>query len=156
MKNRVKMPSINPQEGTNVCPGLIFFINGWESTGSNEILNLKLLYPPSVNEIYSHVGRKRFVNKDGKNFYNYINKVFYLFNYPRFEDAKLEAILNLYPKDRRRRDLDNPQKILFDSFKKVGLYNDDTQIKKCTTIMNDPNASLPQPYIEIAIFRLTT
>jgi len=44
----------------------------------------------------------------------------------------VEVNVVLYPPDKRRRDLDNYQKALFDSLTHAGVWGDDSQIKRFT------------------------
>jgi len=43
--------------------------------------------------------------------------------------ADLKLVIHVYVPDRRRRDIDNLSKSLFDAMQKAGVYEDDTQIK---------------------------
>lgn len=42
----------------------------------------------------------------------------------------VSVIVTLYPPDRRRRDLDNFNKALFDALTRAGIWQDDSQIKR--------------------------
>ena len=46
--------------------------------------------------------------------------------------------IDLYPPDRRRRDIDNPLKCLLDSMTHAGVYEDDSQIKDIELHMREP------------------
>lgn len=44
--------------------------------------------------------------------------------------GRLNVTVLLYPKDARRRDIDNPIKFLIDSLQAANLFNDDSQIDR--------------------------
>ena len=47
-------------------------------------------------------------------------------------DGPLEIFIDVYPPDRRRRDVDNVQKALLDALAHGGAYHDDSQIARLT------------------------
>lgn len=52
------------------------------------------------------------------------------------EDVAVELVL--YPPDRRRRDLDNYCKSVFDALTHAGLWRDDSQIKHINAVFGEP------------------
>ena len=52
--------------------------------------------------------------------------------------CRLKAHLDIYPPDRRKRDIDNAQKCLLDAMEKAQLYLDDNQIKDLHSVMREP------------------
>lgn len=105
-----------------------------------------LPYPPSVNH-YKNVGRL-ITTKSGKMYQQRIDspetKRFYYEvwlkvmqekakeGFKSFEDSTipLSVYISLYPPDKRRRDIDNPLKLIFDSLVKAKVMADDSQIIK--------------------------
>lgn len=49
----------------------------------------------------------------------------------------LEVVINVFPPDKRRRDLDNLLKCLLDTMQKCDIYKDDSQISKLKIIRNE-------------------
>jgi crossover junction endodeoxyribonuclease RusA len=49
---------------------------------------------------------------------------------PSFGDARLQAIITIFPRDRRKQDLDNRLKSLLDSLENAGIYDSDSQFDK--------------------------
>lgn len=47
---------------------------------------------------------------------------------PKLGNARLEMQVTLYPKDRRKQDIDNRIKALWDALTDAGVFNDDEQI----------------------------
>ena len=99
---------------------------------------IELPYPPSVNH-YKKVGRPS-VSKNGYWYTPMVNttetKVYYWQVFMKikskglesFGDAKIYVEVDVYPPDKRKRDLDGILKVLLDSMQKGGLYDDDHQI----------------------------
>jgi crossover junction endodeoxyribonuclease RusA len=54
-------------------------------------------------------------------------------------EGRLSFTALLYPKDRRRRDVDNVLKSLLDSLAHAGTMHDDSQIKVLHVVMNEPD-----------------
>lgn len=48
-------------------------------------------------------------------------------NVPKFGDARLHAIISIFPRDRRKIDLDNRLKAIFDALQDAGVFDDDSQ-----------------------------
>jgi len=55
---------------------------------------------------------------------------------PAFNE--LDVDIELYPPDRRRRDIDNTLKALLDSLQHGGAYFNDSQVKRLTITMREP------------------
>lgn len=105
---------------------------------------LELPYPPSINHYYKTVRINRsisiFIGEKG---IAYRNKVFeavrkhknetnQLLHDPYFPHERLKVHIDLYPPDRRRRDLDNIFKGVLDSLQHGVVFKDDNQIDKLT------------------------
>jgi len=93
-------------------------------------ITLKLPWPPSVNNYY---GRTRtgsvFIKKEGKVFRETV--VAALAEFVRDREPltqRLQVWIEAYPPDRRRRDLDNIRKALFDALTHARIYEDDCLI----------------------------
>ncbi len=102
------------------------------------MINLTLPYPPTVNHYWKSSVKRVTGNKsrvitrvsdEGKAF---AEQVFWLVReqkaYKKLK-ADLKLVIHVYVPDRRRRDIDNLSKSLFDAMQKAGVYEDDTQIK---------------------------
>ncbi len=110
------------------------------------MIELELPWPPSVNH-YKRVGRT-ITTKNGKMYQQRVNtqetKTFYYEvwlkvkswnainrkNLPLGSTIDLCLYVDLYPPDKRRRDIDNPIKVLLDSLVKGELIKDDSQISR--------------------------
>ncbi len=109
----------------------------------------ELPWPPSVNHYYRHVGPRVLISKDGR---QYREGVVARFKYDRVTSltGPVELLIELYPPDNRRRDVDNSLKCLLDTFTHAGLYNDDSQICKLTVIKREPLPPDGLAYIRIS------
>ena len=99
-------------------------------------VTLELPYPPTVNT-YWRMGRGRmYIAKKGIDFRN---SVVALVGHRglKARNGNLDVRVSVYPPDRRKRDLDNVLKALFDSLFHAGVYNDDSQIKRIDAEMLD-------------------
>lgn len=91
------------------------------------MITLELPWPPSVNHYYRHVGNKVLISKEGRQYREVVANRIKAAGIKKNMD-KVEVAIQLYPPDRRRRDVDNVLKILLDSFTIGGIYEDDSQI----------------------------
>lgn len=93
------------------------------------MINLKLSWPPTVNTYYGNAknGRK-YLTKRGRTYKSDANAELCLQGAPKGLDARLEVIVDAYPPDRRKRDIDNILKPLLDCMTDYGVWLDDEQI----------------------------
>jgi Holliday junction resolvase RusA-like endonuclease len=91
------------------------------------MITLELPWPPSVNHYYRHVGNKVLISKEGRQYREVVANRIKAAGIKKNMD-KVEVAIQLYPPDRRRRDVDNVLKCLLDSFTIGGIYDDDSQI----------------------------
>lgn len=90
------------------------------------VLNLPL--PPSINHYWGQVGHRRFVSKAGKLFKEQVSDYVAEYNVPKLGTARLEFEVILYPKDKRKQDIDNRIKALWDALADAGVFDNDEQI----------------------------
>ena len=105
------------------------------------MITLQLPWPPSVNH-YWRFGNGHFhISNDGRRYKAIVAGIIVAAGIRPLDDP-LRITIDAFPPDRRRRDLDNLQKCLFDScvVRKdfaAGLYHDDCQIKRIESTMWD-------------------
>ena len=93
------------------------------------MIELELPFPPSVNHYYRRVGPRTLISREGRRFRERVCA------HPRglgigAMAGPLHVEIEVYPPDRRRRDIDNVQKALLDALQHGGLYADDSQIRE--------------------------
>ena len=93
------------------------------------MIELELPYPPSVNHYYRRVGPRTLISREGRRFRERVCAALAAARVRQLT-GPLHIEIEVYPPDRRRRDIDNVQKALLDALQHGGLYDDDSQIVK--------------------------
>ncbi len=92
---------------------------------------LELPYPPSVNHHWRRVGHRTLISKEGRLFRKRVLTMLSVHHREPLA-GRLHVRVLVYPPDRRRRDLDNIIKALFDALEHGGVYENDSQIDRLT------------------------
>jgi crossover junction endodeoxyribonuclease RusA len=94
---------------------------------------LELPYPPSINHYWLASGHRRYISKAGKAFRR---EVYCLVKAARAVRlvGDVAVHVELYPPDRRRRDIDNVIKPLLDALQYAEVFKDDCQVAELTVI----------------------
>ena len=92
------------------------------------VLNLPL--PPTVNHYIKSSGYRRYLSKEAIEFKKQVADYVSEYKIPKLGDARLEMHITIYFANKRRQDLDNRVKSLWDSLGSsgAGVFNDDSQI----------------------------
>lgn len=99
-----------------------------------DVLRIELPYPPSVNHYYVHTANGVMLSTRGK---RYRRDVVLLCNRYRercTKDMRLCVTINVYPPDKRARDLDNICKATLDALEHAKVFANDSQIDMLTLI----------------------
>ena len=104
--------------------------------GKEVMREFELPWPPSVNHYYRHVGSRVLISRAGRRYRENIQARMRNENIETASDP-VELYIELYPPDRRRRDVDNSLKCLLDAFTHGGLYEDDSLIHKLTVVKRE-------------------
>ncbi|MCE9530367.1 MAG: RusA family crossover junction endodeoxyribonuclease [Planctomycetes bacterium] len=91
------------------------------------MVEVELPYPPSINHYWRRVGYRTLISKPGRVFREQVIAILSRRHQQPFP-GPVAIDVKLFPPDRRRRDLDNSFKSLFDSLQHGGLLVDDSQI----------------------------
>lgn len=101
------------------------------------MITLVLPFPPSVNTYWRSPNKgplkgKHMVSEKGREYkVNVLATVLEAFRgYPKPERGELSVYVMLHSPDKRRRDIDNYCKAIFDALTSAGIWIDDSQIKK--------------------------
>ncbi|MFO8013869.1 MAG: RusA family crossover junction endodeoxyribonuclease [Phycisphaerae bacterium] len=98
---------------------------------------ITLPYPPSVNHYWRMWRGRMVVSREGRRYRKRVAATLAALGV-RPLDGPVEVEIELYPPDRRRRDVDNAQKSLLDALEKGGAYHDDSQIVRLLTEKRGP------------------
>jgi len=94
------------------------------------MIDLILPYPPTINHYYGQArSGRRFIKERGKE-YREITRSKFIDKYPdhKIWEGKVSIRIYVYPPDKRKRDLDNLNKCLWDSLEYADVFKDDSQI----------------------------
>jgi len=100
-------------------------------------INFRLSYPPSVNTYYRAYnqafrggkGMTVLLSERGRKYKNLAQAELLEQNVRRGDpDARYSVLIDMYPKDRRKRDVDNILKPLLDVMEEYGVLPDDSQV----------------------------
>ena len=97
----------------------------------DRIYSITLPWPPSTNELYLYDQRtnRRYLNPKVKAYRRAVRKLVLVNMKPFLPFNEIVAIrIGAQVPDRRRRDMDNVQKCLFDAFTHGGVWKDDSLV----------------------------
>jgi crossover junction endodeoxyribonuclease RusA len=86
--------------------------------------------PPSVNAYWRNFHGRTILSKSARDYKQTVKEYVLINKIPSFGNARLQAIITIFPKDRRKQDLDNRLKSLLDSLGNAGVFDDDSQFDK--------------------------
>lgn len=93
-----------------------------------DILKIELPYPPSVNHYYLHTTTGVIISAKGKSYRRDVSLLLHRYRGHCGADKRLQVIVNVYPPDKRKRDLDNICKATLDALQHARIFADDNQI----------------------------
>ena len=91
------------------------------------LATLQLPLPPSTNTYWRNFRGRTILSKAARDYKQTVKDYVLLNKIPYFGDARLQAIITIFPRDKRSIDLDNRLKGLFDSLQDAGVFDDDNQ-----------------------------
>lgn len=102
------------------------------------VITLKLPYPPSINNYYGIKGSRKFIKKEGREFRTVVVDALrtYAWTHEPLTE-RLQVWVEVFPPDRRRRDLDNIKKALLDALTHAGIYEDDCLIDDLRSVRGE-------------------
>lgn len=89
---------------------------------------LTLPFPPSVNTYYRRGAHATYMSKQGREYKAKVSDYIAESNTPKLGSARLALDIVLWPKDKRKYDIDNRLKAILDSLQDAGVFDDDEQI----------------------------
>ena len=101
------------------------------------MLEFELPYPPSINHYWRRVGPRTLISREGRRFRERVLAILAALRVQPM-NGPLAVEVDIYPPDRRRRDIDNVQKALLDALQHGGAYADDSQIVRLALAKREP------------------
>ncbi|MDQ6988472.1 MAG: RusA family crossover junction endodeoxyribonuclease [Mariprofundaceae bacterium] len=86
-----------------------------------------LPYPPSLNRYYRNVKGRTLISAQGRAYRHEVVALLHKYRGRYAKELRLSIDIVAYMPDRRRRDLDNLFKGLFDAIEHSGMIDDDSQ-----------------------------
>lgn len=115
------------------------------------IFHVVLPFPPSVNTYWRRSGTHMHISKKGQEYRAKVLSILAALKTPPAFGSKPVAVsVRLCRGDRRRYDLDNFFKAVFDAFTHGGVWDDDSQIDMLS-VFRGPVDPAKQGYAEITI-----
>ena len=90
-------------------------------------VTFELPWPPSVNHYYRRVGPRTLISRAGREFRRQVGRILAARRLPP-ATGRLAVSVEVYPPDRRRRDIDNLLKAVLDALQHGGAFPDDSRI----------------------------
>jgi crossover junction endodeoxyribonuclease RusA len=90
-------------------------------------VKLTIPYPPSTNRYYRNVAGRTLISREGRAYRKRVGAILKAAGVTP-QSGPLAIHVELYPPDRRKRDVDNALKSLNDSLQHGGAFHDDSQI----------------------------
>lgn len=91
------------------------------------IATLHLPLPPSMNTYWRNFRGRTILSKAGRDYKLAVQEYVAANSLPKFGSARLHGIITIFPRDKRKCDLDNYMKGIFDSLQDAGVFDDDSQ-----------------------------
>jgi crossover junction endodeoxyribonuclease RusA len=83
-----------------------------------------------MNTYWRNFRGRTILSKGGRDYKLAVQEYVTVNKIPSFGDARLQAIITIFPRERRKQDLDNRLKSLLDSLENAGIYDSDSQFDK--------------------------
>lgn len=99
-----------------------------------DILRFELPYPPSINHYYVRASSGVVLGEKGKRYRRDVAFLLHRYRQSYAGDKRLVVTINLFPPDKRKRDIDNILKCLLDSMEHANVYENDNQIDMLTVV----------------------
>jgi crossover junction endodeoxyribonuclease RusA len=103
-----------------------------------DVLRIELPYPPSINHYYLRTPHGVILGAKGKSYRR--DACLLLARYKGYcgSERRLAVTINMFPPDKKKRDIDNIAKGVLDSLQYAKIYGDDNQIDILTIVRRNP------------------
>lgn len=91
---------------------------------------LSIPYPPSGNHMWKKGQGNTYLTKQAIAYYSHVAWIIKSTGLAMGLECRLDVEVDIYPPDKRKRDLSNVIKVVEDACTKAGLWQDDSQIDR--------------------------
>lgn len=98
------------------------------------MLVLSLPFPPSMNTYWRTFRGMTVLSKQGREFKAAVSDYVVEYRVPKLGDSKLRVSMVLFPRDKRKIDIDNRIKAVLDALQDAGVFNDDFQVDELSIV----------------------
>ena len=98
------------------------------------MLVLSLPFPPSMNTYWRTFRGMTVLSKQGREFKAAVADYVVEYRVPKLGDSKLRVSMVLFPRDKRKIDIDNRIKAVLDALQDAGVFNDDFQVDELSIV----------------------
>ena len=95
---------------------------------------LSLPFPPSMNTYWRTFRGMTVLSKQGREFKAAVADYVVEYRVPKLGDSKLRVSMVLFPRDKRKIDIDNRIKAVLDALQDAGVFNDDFQVDELSIV----------------------
>lgn len=98
------------------------------------MLFLTLPYPPSMNTYWRNFRGRTILSPKGREFKAAVADYVVEYKVPKLGDSKLRISMVLFPRDKRKIDIDNRIKCVLDALQDAGVFDDDFQVDELSIV----------------------
>ena len=102
------------------------------------MLFLTLPFPPSMNTYWRNFRGRTVLSKAGREYKEKVADYCAEYNVPKLGEAKLRISMVLFPRDKRKIDIDNRIKCVLDALQDAGVFDDDFQVDELSIVRGKP------------------
>ena len=99
---------------------------------------LNLPFPPSVNSYRTVYRGMMRLSKEGRQFKAAVADYVVEYKVPKLGESKLRISMVLFPRDKRKIDIDNRIKSVLDALQDAGVFDDDFQVDELSIVRGKP------------------
>ena len=102
------------------------------------MLFLTLPFPPSMNTYWRNFRGRTILSPKGREFKAAVADYVVEYRVPKLGDKKLRVSMVLFPRDKRKIDIDNRIKCVLDALQDAGVFDDDFQVDELSIVRGKP------------------
>ena len=99
---------------------------------------LTLPFPPSMNTYWRNFRGRTIISPQGRAFKAAVADYVVEYRVPKLGDKKLRISMVLFPRDKRKIDIDNRIKAVLDALQDAGVFDDDFQVDELSIVRGKP------------------